>query len=144
MNTLSMKKVFKNSGNLLSFIFAFIVSIIVIIAVLVFESDMMWFVYLFIGLLVFEFIGALLIILNFRSFNHDVESTKAIVSSTWYMRSRKMITFTYTVNGNEYKKTNALWAWKYVRAIRNGDELEICYKVDHPNKALIKDMYFID
>lgn len=144
MTTLSMKKVFKNSGNLISFLVAFIVSVVVIIAVLIFESDMMWFVYLFIGLIAIELIVSLLIILNFRSFRSNIETTKATVASTWYMRSRRMIVFTYTLDGMEYKKTNALWASKHVRSIRKGDELEICYKKDYPNKALIKEMYFMD
>lgn len=144
MYTISMKKVFKNSGNLFSFILASIVSVVIMVSVFFFESEMEWFIYLFAALLVIELIIVLLIISNFRSFNGDLGTTKAVVSSTWYGRSRKMIVFTYTVDGVEYKKTNALWARKHVRGIKKGDELEICYKINKPNKALIKEMYFLD
>ncbi|BCR36507.1 hypothetical protein [Mariniplasma anaerobium] len=145
MHTFSMKKAFKNNGNLMSLFFAMIVSALVIIGVLIFDSEMMWFVYLMAALIVVEVILVLFLIMSFKSFNKvDLETTKATVSLIWYMRSRKMIVFTYNVNGIEYKKTNSLWAWKYVRTIRKGDEIEICYKKDYPNKALIKDMYFME
>jgi hypothetical protein len=139
-----MKKVFKNSGNLFSFILASIVTLVAMIGVLIFESEMQWIVYFFAGLFVIELIFVLLIIINFRSFNGDLDTTKAVVSLIWYARSRKMIVFTYKVDGIDYKKTNALLSRKSVRAIKKGDELEICYKVNNPSKALIKDMYFKD
>ena len=145
MYTLSMKKAFKNNGNIISLLFAMIVSALVILGVLIFDPEMMWFVYLMAALIVVEVILVLLLIISFKSFNKvDLETTKATVSLIWYMRSRKMVVFTYNINGIEYKKTNSLWVWKYVRTIRKGDQLEICYKKDYPNKALIKDMYFID
>jgi uncharacterized membrane protein len=144
MYTISMKKVFKNSGNLFSFILASIVTLIAMIGVMIFESETPWIIYFFAGLFVVEFITVLLIIRNFLSFKRDLEMTKAIVSLTWYARSRKMIVFTYKVAGVEYKKTNALLSRKSVRAIKKGDELEICYKINNPSKALIKDIYFMN
>jgi hypothetical protein len=140
-----MKKAFKNNGNLVSLLFAMIASVLVILGILIFDSEMMWFVYLMVAFIVGEVLLILLLIISIKSFNKvDLETSKAVVTLIWYMRSRKMIKFTYTVNGNEYTKTNSLWAWKYVRVIRKGDELEICYQIDHPNKALIKEMYFND